>query len=113
MLPSTPLGVVGHPAGAPVLTTGQNDDGSNHGCESIPPSTWNGAIWIGTCVVPLAFSELPLAVKRSGTPLMRVRAPLSPQLPKIQLPGPELSQCLLCPNGNSYTKLCTNVRSRF
>src|SRR5260370_42404320 len=68
---------------------------------------------MGVCVVPLALSELPLAVKCSGAPLMRVSTPLRPHPPTIQLAGPDCSQCLPLPKGTSYTALCTKVCRRF
>src|ERR1051326_8087127 len=118
MLPSTPLGVAAQFTDAPsasVVTaapTGQNEVGSNQSLVSIPPRRLKGAVWIGTCVVPFAASEVPLAVNRNGTPLLRERLPLTPQPPMTQLPRPECIQRLPCPNGSSYTKLCTNVCSR-
>src|SRR5260370_36513710 len=98
MLPCTPMAV-----------GWTNADVSNQKSLSIPPSTWKGATWIGVWVVPLAASELPLAVKCNGVPLIRVMMPLMPQLPKIQLPAPDRSQCLPWPNDSAYTKICTNV----
>src|SRR5260370_42702946 len=67
----------------------------------IPPSTWKGAICCGVCVVPGALSELPLAVKRSGLPVMNVRIPPTCHPPAIQLPHPDFRNGLPLPNGSS------------
>src|SRR5258706_3681842 len=67
----------------------------------MPPRLWNGAIWIGSCVVPFEFNELPLAVKRNGVPLMRVTMPPSVQLPMSDAPRPDWKHVRPCPNGGS------------
>src|ERR1700757_4934681 len=107
MLPSTPLGVAAQFTATPFANfvtaapTGQNAEVSNQKLLSIPPSTLNGATWFGTCCVPFAASELPLAVKRSGSPLMPVIAPVRPHPPTIQPAAPDCNQCLPGPKGNS------------
>src|SRR4051812_48355550 len=101
-------GLMGFPLGkfpvspAAVVTTGQNDDELNQSVVvPIPPRMWNGAICSGDCWLPLptTFSELPLAVKFNGRPLLREITPLRPQLPASQPMGPDCSQCLPGPKG--------------
>src|SRR6266568_512803 len=91
------------------VVTGTNAEVSNHSgavgdpgtLGPMPPRTWKGPTWLGVCRVPGALSEVPLALKSSGLPLMMVITVLTCQPPATQLAQPECSRGLPLPNGKS------------
>src|SRR5215472_3670435 len=95
-LPITPFAETGQPG--PIV---QKAEGLNHGSRSIPPSTLNGAIWIGVWRVPGALSELPFAEKSNGRPLINVRTPPICHPPATKFAHPDCSQGLPLPKGSS------------
>src|SRR6266566_2016996 len=104
MFPMTPLPPAGQPGGGGLLS-GQNAEVSNHGPlfgpGPIAPRTENGPTWLGVCRVPGALSEVPLALKSSGLPLIIVITVLTCQPPATQFAQPECNRGLPLPNGNS------------